>query len=92
MREVVEETGLETVPVGDGLFDVDVHDIPPSRGRPAHKHYDMRFLLEAVGEDFVDTDEVLGVRWVMLDEVPSLHTDPSVLRAVAKITSLAPGG
>lgn len=91
MREVKEETGLDTVPVGDGLFDVDIHDIPPSRGRPAHKHYDMRFLLEAVGEAFVETDEVLGVRWVALGEVASLHTDASVLRAIAKIESLAPG-
>jgi 8-oxo-dGTP pyrophosphatase MutT (NUDIX family) len=91
IREVAEETGLVTEPIGTGLFDVDVHDIPPSRDRPAHKHYDMRFLLQATGEDLVAADEVLGVRWVAFAEVPLLHTDASVLRVLAKIESMVSG-
>ncbi|MDJ0922926.1 MAG: NUDIX hydrolase [Acidimicrobiia bacterium] len=85
IREVQEETGVVGVPRGDGVFDVDVHPIPPSGDRPAHKHYDVRFLLEAVSEDLVDSDEVLGVRWVPLAEVAALSSDSSVLRAVAKL-------
>ena len=85
VREVREETGVETVPLVDGIFDIDVHPIPPSRGRPTHNHYDVRFLLEAVSDELVESEEVLGVRWVPLAEVDELVTDPSVLRAVSKL-------
>jgi 8-oxo-dGTP pyrophosphatase MutT (NUDIX family) len=86
VREVQEETGVVGLPLLDGIFDVDVHSIPAYRERPAHTHFDVRFLLEAQNEDLTDSDEVLGVRWVPFDEVPSLMTDESVLRATAKLT------
>lgn len=85
LREVEEETGVIGVPVADGIFDVDVHPIPPSGDRPAHLHFDIRYLLEAQSTELVDSDEVLGVRWVALSEVPDLVTDGSVLRAVQKL-------
>lgn len=85
VREVEEETGVVGAPLQEGVFDVDVHAIPPRDDRPAHIHFDVRFLLEAQGEEFTDSDEVLGVRWVPLAEVPELVTDQSVLRATAKL-------
>ncbi len=85
IREVREETGVVGVPLHHGIFDVDVHPIPPSGDRPAHTHFDVRFLLEAESEDLIESDEVLGVRWVPLADVPALVTDPSVLRAVEKL-------
>lgn len=88
IREVEEETGVIGVPLRNGLFDVDVHPIPPSGGRPAHTHFDLRFLLEAASEGLVDSDEVLGVRWVSFDEVADIVTDQSVLRATEKLVSL----
>lgn len=88
IREVKEETGVIGAPLGSGLFDVDVHPIPASGGRPAHKHFDVRFLLEATSEEFVDSDEVLGVRWVPFDHVADIVTDQSVLRATAKLVNL----
>ncbi len=87
IREVEEETGVVGVPISEGLFDVDVHAIPPSGARPAHTHFDCRFLLEAAQEHLVDSDEVLDVRWVALDEVARLVTDESVLRATRKLLS-----
>ena len=86
IREVEEETGVVGVPIGDGVFDVDIHAIPPSGDRPAHNHYDVRFLLEATSQDLISSDEVLGARWVPVTEVATLATDPSVLRAAAKIS------
>ena len=80
IREVEEETGIVAVPLRDGLFDVDVHAIPANGGRPPHNHYDVRFLLEATNENFADSDEVLGVRWVSFDDVPALAADTAVLR------------
>jgi len=88
IREVEEETGVVGVPIHGGLFDVDVHDIPAHGDRPAHTHFDVRFLLEARNEELMGSDEVLGVRWVPLDQVADLVTDPSVLRAMAKLRAL----
>ncbi len=85
IREVEEETGVIGVPIDAGVFDVDVHPIPPSGGRPAHNHYDVRFLLEATGEDLIESDEVLDVRWVRFDDVGEIVTDGSVLRATKKL-------
>lgn len=85
IREVEEETGVIGDPIDSGVFDVDVHPIPPSGGRPAHNHYDVRFLLEARTEDLVDSDEVLGVRWVAFGDVGEIVTDGSVLRATEKL-------
>jgi 8-oxo-dGTP pyrophosphatase MutT (NUDIX family) len=86
IREVEEETGVVGVPLQGGIFDVDVHAIPAHGTRPAHTHFDVRFLLEAQGERLIDSDEVLGVRWVPFGEVPDLVTDQSVLRATSKVT------
>ena len=88
IREVEEETGVTGVPLIDGIFDVDVHPIPAHTERPAHTHFDVRFLLEARTEDLTDSDEVLGVRWVPFDEVMDLDTDDSVRRATLKLSSL----
>jgi 8-oxo-dGTP pyrophosphatase MutT (NUDIX family) len=88
IREVEEETGVVGIPLGEGIFDVDVHPIPASGDRPPHTHFDVRFLLEAENENLTDSDEVLGVRWVPFAEVPALVTDESVLRATAKVRRL----
>ena len=88
IREVREETGVEGIPLRAGVFDIDVHPIPASRGRPPHNHYDVRFLLEAVGEELVVSDEVLGARWVPVGGVGAIVTDRSVLRAATKLPSV----
>ena len=85
LREVREETGIVGIPLQDGIFDVDVHAIPPSGDRPAHTHFDIRYLLEATNVDLVDSEEVLGVRWVPLQQVSALVTDRSVLRATGRL-------
>ncbi len=50
-REVAEETGIVgCVALHDGLFDVDVHAIPPRTGQtpePGHLHFDLRIALVA---------------------------------------------
>ena len=87
LREVHEETGVAALPVLDAMFDLDVHLIPPSRGRPAHHHYDIRFLLGTNSDELVLSDEVMGVRWVPFDEVAAISTDESVVRAADKVRS-----
>ena len=87
IREVHEETGVVGAPIDVAVFDVDVHPIPANGGRPPHNHYDVRFLLEATSELLIESDEVLGVEWVLFDEVDEIVTDHSVLRATRKLMS-----
>lgn len=89
-REVLEETGVATVPALDGIFDLDAHDIPARKHEPAHVHYDVRFLLRADRSvPLVVSEESRAVAWVALDQVAGLNTDESVLRLVEKTRALA---
>ncbi len=85
-REVHEEVGLSgLVLVNEGLFDVDVHEIPARKADPAHRHFDVRFLLRARDRAFAAASDARDARWVKLAEVDQLGSDRSVLRAVEKL-------
>lgn len=85
-REVAEEVGLTDVDlVGDGLFDVDVHDIPALRGDPAHAHFDVRVLFQARHLDARAGSDARAARWFPLDAVNAVESDASVARAVRKL-------
>jgi len=87
-REVLEETGLDVLePIGSGLLDVDVHEIPARPDEPAHLHLDLRFAFVAGHLGVAAGDGVDAVRFVELDQVPSLGADASVMRAVDKLGS-----
>ena len=89
-REATEETGLKQLTlVGDGILDVDIHDIPVLGTEPAHAHLDIRFLFQADTWSVSGSDESKGLRWLTPDEIATVDTDQSVLRAVARIRSLA---
>jgi ADP-ribose pyrophosphatase YjhB (NUDIX family) len=51
-REAREETelALEPHPRAPRPFDIDIHQIPPLGGEPAHLHLDVRFLVVGRGE------------------------------------------
>ncbi len=86
LREVEEETGLSEVEVlGDGWFDLDVHDIPARKTEPAHQHFDVRVLLKARTLEFAAGSDALAARWVPLAAAHEVETDESVLRAVRKL-------
>ncbi len=84
-REAAEESGLAVQVVSEELFDVDIHPIPARRGDPAHLHYDARFALRAVGDErFRVSDESHALRWVAIDELATVTTEPSMLRMARK--------
>lgn len=90
-REVLEETGVrELSPLfgNAGIFDVDIHAIPPRKNEPGHEHFDVRFAFAAADPTLTCSDEVAGARWVPLAELPTLTSDESVLRAARKLLSL----
>lgn len=87
-REVKEEVGLHDLPILPeffGVFDVDVHEIPARKNDPQHKHYDVRFAMQAPSLDFQAGSDAHAGRWVRLQDVSELESDASVLRAVNKL-------
>ena len=84
-REAFEESGLVMEPVCDRLFDIDIHLIPARLEDPAHHHFDARYALRTVGADaFRVSDESHALRWVKIDEIGTLTTEPSMLRMARK--------
>ena len=87
-REVNEETGVSVgPPLGDGIFDVDVHPIPQNPKEGAHQHFDVRYAFVALADHLDASPEVLGARWVELADVARLTDEDSVLRCVERLRS-----
>jgi len=88
LREIAEETGLtDLLPLGKGLFDVDVHPIPARPGEPAHLHLDLRYAFVASGRGEPRlSQESLAWRWFPLDALPG-DADESLQRAIGKLVA-----
>jgi 8-oxo-dGTP pyrophosphatase MutT (NUDIX family) len=91
LAEAEEESGLSCIrPLSERIFDVDVHVIPAHRDIAAHKHYDIRFLLEADEAQPLrgSERESKQLRWVSLAEVVELNGEVSIRRMVEKMKRL----
>ncbi len=86
-REAMEELGVALPASAGAIFDVDIHAIPARKSEPAHQHFDVRFRLVAEAREFRASDEVADARWVKLQELASVTSDESVLRAARKLAS-----
>ena len=92
LRETHEETGIpaEHIRLVDGtVFDVDIHTIPPMKGEPRHRHYDIRFLLEI--DDSLPVpgnDESHEILWVPVYEASRFNNNLSTYRMVDKTRRL----
>lgn len=84
-REAEEETGLHVTALQNGIFDVDIHEIPEYWNTPAHLHFDVRYLFMADQEQpIVSNHESRAVRWTSLDEALLLSGEETVARMVRK--------
>ncbi len=87
IREAQEESGIMSIrPVHDKIFDIDIHLIPENKKEKTHYHYDVRFLLQVVGdEQLVQNSESKELRWIDInaDEVPT--KERSVVRLFEKL-------
>lgn len=87
-REVREETGVEALSLFEGgIFDVDVHRIPPTPKEGAHAHYDVRYAFVAATDALTVSSEVKAARWVELEAVAGLNDEESIARPVLRLTS-----
>ncbi|WSU34382.1 NUDIX domain-containing protein [Streptomyces gougerotii] len=83
VREVTEEAGIPpdalclTRQLLGSPIDIDVHgiDASPSKGEPAHRHYDVRYAFYLSGEEpptiALQDEEVSGTQWLPQPEVTS---------------------
>jgi 8-oxo-dGTP pyrophosphatase MutT (NUDIX family) len=71
LKEAEEESGLTGLVLDDpAIFDLDKHWIPERKDVPGHWHYDVRFVIRALGgEDFVLSEESLELAWRPVVEV-----------------------
>lgn len=99
IREFHEESGIEQEPeiyrYSDDqyfpIFDIDIHDIPAdAKGRPEHKHYDIRFL--GIIPDTVtmnrQVDESDDMRWFDIDGVEKYLEEGWLFRMMKKVRKI----
>jgi len=86
LREGLEESGISQLgPLSTEIFDVDIHNIPDGPRRPAHKHFDIRFLFRASSAEFNISSESIDLDWIALENVGALCQSPSMDRMVQKL-------
>lgn len=86
LKEAMEESGLEDIhPLSTEIFDIDIHLIPENSKEAAHYHYDVRFLLQATGNNEIKSNhESKALRWIDINPENLPTKSPSVLRMFHK--------
>ena len=83
--EAEEESGLVIQALGVEVFDLDIHEIPPRKGDPAHFHYDARFVFQATGsQEFTVSPESIDLAWVPIERLAEYTDELSMLRMAEK--------
>jgi 8-oxo-dGTP pyrophosphatase MutT (NUDIX family) len=88
LRELEEETGIHTVSVVPGIFDLDVHPIPARGEMPEHLHLDVRFAVTLpFAHELCCSEESSEVAWVSTSKIRERTDEESILRMVQKSVS-----
>lgn len=84
LKEAREESGINNIKaLSDQIFDIDIHLIPESKKEKAHFHYDIRFLLQVIGDEQVAlNEESKNFIWIDKNNYPNIDT--SVHRMIKK--------
>jgi 8-oxo-dGTP pyrophosphatase MutT (NUDIX family) len=92
LKETAEETGIDPVDINlvhSGIFDVDIHTIPPHGTDPEHQHIDIRFLVEIDDRipvpGNIESHEVL---WIELQNVSRYNRNRSTYRMLEKTRAM----
>jgi 8-oxo-dGTP pyrophosphatase MutT (NUDIX family) len=86
LREAEEESGLIDLVVEPDIFDLDMHRIPARGDEPEHWHYDVRYVVRAMGsEQFAISEESLALAWKSIREIATdASADVSLRRMAGK--------
>ena len=86
LREACEESGLSMLQLVDAsIFDIDIHLIPARKSEAAHYHYDVRYLIQAKGDEALTvSDESHDLAWFSAAEIAAQFSDQSILRMTHK--------
>jgi len=87
MKEAEEETGLTFLQLAhEGIFDIDIHQIPTHKDVTAHFHYDIRFLFYGdINVPLIVSHESHDVKWFNLQTIQEMTNDSaSIGRMVCK--------
>jgi 8-oxo-dGTP pyrophosphatase MutT (NUDIX family) len=94
LKEAREESGIEEWElVVEGIFDIDIHQIPGRPQEPEHFHYDVRFLFKTLeNETYVVSDESHDLAWVEHQNLEDYTTELSMARMSEKWQTLVKSG
>lgn len=87
-KEVFEETGLKFISlIYDGIFNLDVHEIPQFKDIAPHKHYDIQFLFstDISAKIEINFEESNEIKWVKIEDVNQYTTDPAAQKMLRKV-------
>jgi 8-oxo-dGTP pyrophosphatase MutT (NUDIX family) len=85
-REAEEESGLGELQVEPAIFDIDRHRIPARGDEAEHWHYDVRFVVRALGTTrFVLSAESTALAW---RPVAELLQDPQLDASLQRMAQL----
>jgi 8-oxo-dGTP pyrophosphatase MutT (NUDIX family) len=86
IKEAQEESGIKNiVPISTDIFDLDIHVFPETAHNKEHLHYDVRFLLQVVGnETIVQNHESKELRWISKKRSELPTSRPAVTRMFDK--------
>jgi 8-oxo-dGTP pyrophosphatase MutT (NUDIX family) len=89
-KELEEETGLKSVQLErEGIFDIDIHEIPEKNDAPTHEHFDIRFIMSTdTPEKVIINKESLKYKWINLKEIEAFTQNKSILRMAQKTLEL----
>ena len=92
IREVREETGVETViPVSSAILSLDILPVPPQEKKgvlvPAHTHYSVGFGCIVSGREKlrIKPDENTAVEWIPVEELAARSGEPHMIAIYEKI-------
>jgi 8-oxo-dGTP pyrophosphatase MutT (NUDIX family) len=83
-REVLEETGVWVEDGADRLIAINVHEIPPAKGEPAHLHHDLVWRFVAADGRRAKPRERRQAVWCPVDGLTDHGADQPLLRAVRR--------
>ena len=86
IREAQEESGIDAVKViSDGIFSIDVHEIPARKLEPKHLHFDVTYLLIAENEDYHVSEESHDLQWMRINELVKMPLEGSLKNMIHRL-------